>query len=259
MDVVSEENQKPKYAAPALSKGLDILELLAGQKEALGLKEIGDLLGRQKSEIFRMLNVLVERGYIQHSEQSEKYSITMKLLGVAHSIPHINRLISTTSLYQKQLASKIGQSCHIVIVQGHHAVVVAQQDCDMFQRYSVQVGAKLPFLNSCSGSVLLAFSEPKVREHMLSAKIYKSADIKKFEKRVPEILEKGFVEFESPIIEGVRDIGFPLYDYTGRVVASFTVPYLVYRDGSNPVGYEQVITEIKTTTDQVSKALGFEQ
>ena len=54
----------PKYTAPALEKGLDILEHLSRSDAGLTQAEIARVLGRSVSEIFRMLVVLQERGYI---------------------------------------------------------------------------------------------------------------------------------------------------------------------------------------------------
>ena len=48
--------RKP-YSAPALEKGLDILELLSKQEAGLTQSEISRALGRSVSEIFRMLVV----------------------------------------------------------------------------------------------------------------------------------------------------------------------------------------------------------
>ena len=55
---------KPGYAAPALEKGLDIIELLSASDHPLTARSIAEQLGRSKSEIFRMVYVLVERGYL---------------------------------------------------------------------------------------------------------------------------------------------------------------------------------------------------
>ena len=55
---------KSRYAAPALDKGLDILELLASETEGLTRSEISRRLGRTVGELFRMMVCLEERGYI---------------------------------------------------------------------------------------------------------------------------------------------------------------------------------------------------
>ncbi|MFX3701694.1 helix-turn-helix domain-containing protein, partial [Streptococcus suis] len=58
-----ESVKKTEYRAPALEKGLDILELLAQQDEPLTKKQIAESLDRSINEIFRMLSVLVEKQF----------------------------------------------------------------------------------------------------------------------------------------------------------------------------------------------------
>ena len=56
-----------RYRAPALDKGLDILELLAEHPDGLTRAEIVKELGRGPSEIYRMLERLVARQYVMRS------------------------------------------------------------------------------------------------------------------------------------------------------------------------------------------------
>ncbi|MEA3094160.1 MAG: hypothetical protein QOJ04_5502, partial [Caballeronia sp.] len=53
-----------RYSAPALEKGLDIIELLASHPEGLSLADLGKTLGRTTAEIFRMVVTLETRGYL---------------------------------------------------------------------------------------------------------------------------------------------------------------------------------------------------
>ena len=66
------EKEKSLYRAPALEKGLDILELLADRPEGLSQSEIARALGRTVGEIFRMLNCLVERGFLSIQRPSDR-------------------------------------------------------------------------------------------------------------------------------------------------------------------------------------------
>ena len=72
-----------RYRAPALDKGLDILELLAGEEEGLSQAEIAKALGRTPNEQYRMLERLVRRGYVARNA-SDRYELTLKLFGLAH-------------------------------------------------------------------------------------------------------------------------------------------------------------------------------
>src|SRR3546814_16243507 len=49
------------YAAPALEKGLDILELRSSVSRPMGLSDLSPAVGRSKNEIFRMLQVSGKR------------------------------------------------------------------------------------------------------------------------------------------------------------------------------------------------------
>ena len=75
-----------KYRAPALEKGLDILELLARNGSPMTTSQMAATLGRSVSELFRMVLALEYRGYIGASpEGREGYMLTNKLftLGIA--------------------------------------------------------------------------------------------------------------------------------------------------------------------------------
>ena len=58
ISVSKPKNSLDKYTAPALEKGLDILEFLADFPEGLSKVDIAKGLGRSLNEIFRMVSVL---------------------------------------------------------------------------------------------------------------------------------------------------------------------------------------------------------
>src|ERR1700747_1106235 len=83
-----------RYAAPALEKGLDVLELLASASEALTHSEIARRLGRTLNEVFRMLVCLEGRGFISRPGPDERYQLTLKLFEIVHRHDPMQRLIA---------------------------------------------------------------------------------------------------------------------------------------------------------------------
>src|SRR4051794_5824944 len=70
----SENSDKTsRYRAPALEKGLDVIELLAAEKRPLNLSAISQRLGRSSGELFRMLQVLEYKGFITTSDDGTGY------------------------------------------------------------------------------------------------------------------------------------------------------------------------------------------
>ena len=63
-----------RYAAPALEKGLDILEAFASEPAGLTGSEVARRLGRSVGEIFRMLVCLERRGYICETDSDKTAS-----------------------------------------------------------------------------------------------------------------------------------------------------------------------------------------
>ena len=72
------------YSAPALEKGVDIIELLADAETGLTISEISHRLKRRMSELFRIIVVLERRNWLQKDPESARYSLSYHLLRVAH-------------------------------------------------------------------------------------------------------------------------------------------------------------------------------
>src|SRR3546814_9813680 len=64
------------YSAPALEKGLEIIELLAAERRPMSTRAIAERLGRSKGEIFRVVFVLVERGYLRRDAASDELTLS---------------------------------------------------------------------------------------------------------------------------------------------------------------------------------------
>ena len=60
---------QPEYAAPAVDKALDILELLADRSGGVSQLDIATAVGRSAGQIFRVLLRLERRGYVHRDQQ----------------------------------------------------------------------------------------------------------------------------------------------------------------------------------------------
>ena len=72
------------YSAPALEKGIDIIELLADSESALPISEIALRLKRRMSELFRIIVVMERRGWLQKDPETARYSVSYHVLKLAH-------------------------------------------------------------------------------------------------------------------------------------------------------------------------------
>ena len=217
-----------QYSAPALEKGLDILERLAGSQLGMSLSEIATELGRSRNELFRMLICLEARGYIAR-RAGERFELTSRLFELAHRHPPTHDLISVSLPVMRRLAADSLQSCQMGIEHERRVLIVAQVDSPGVVGIAVRVGARRELWSSASGRVLLAFQEPRVRSAWLGAtgaKRWSPSQRRALERDLRAIVRRGFEEHPSAHIEGVTDISSPIFDHGGRAMAAITSSFV---------------------------------
>lgn len=255
----SKVSKKKVYSAPALEKGLDVLELLSGEPNGLRMVDITERLGRSVGELFRMMTVLEQRGYVSSAPNSDLFVLTMKMFELSHRNPPVKRLVSASGVIINKLVYQTKQSCHLVTYHEGKGHVVVQQDPPSERMFSVRLGAEAPIASTCSGHVLLAFAEDEFRSRMLKDIPRHHPKISKREASeiVKRIQGQGYERIKSIQVQGVEDIGFPIFDYTGHVVAALVMPFLSYLDGSHPVKIEQALNLISQAAAELSGKLGY--
>jgi DNA-binding IclR family transcriptional regulator len=218
-----------RYSAPALEKGLDILEELSEQADGLTQKQIADRLGRSASEIFRMLTCLEQRGYVRRDLPAETYRLTPKLFELSHRHPPTRRLLDVALPIMRDLARRARQSCHLAVLYGQDVLVVAQVESPDVRNFSIHPGARIPALETGSGCVLLAWADPVMRDEFLAQAVPAAATRAAEQSRLESIRRRGFERHRSHSIRGVIDLSFPVCDHRGFAVAALTVPCLTLR------------------------------
>jgi DNA-binding IclR family transcriptional regulator len=215
----------PAYLAPALEKGLDILELLSGAETPLTQKEIAKRLGRSVSEIYRMMTCLVDRGYLAAS--SERFHVTTKLFELAHRNPPMHRLLTEALPLMQKLSSDLDQSCHLTVYHGGRQVVISKVDAPSGMGFSVRVGAELDVLVSASGRALLAFQDQQTRELRIEECLRRRPDHADPQIRatLDMIKLRGFESIPSAQVRGLFAVSYPIRDPQSVAIAALTVPY----------------------------------
>ena len=157
-----------RYAAPALDKGLDILELFASEPEGLTTSQAARRLGRTVGEIFRMLVCLEDRGYISQAASDERYELTLKLFELAHHHQPLHRLAAEARPLMEKVAHETGQSCHLAMLSNGEVIVVEQVEAPRTAGFALKLGARIDLLNTASGHLILAFQQSAMRDRALA-------------------------------------------------------------------------------------------
>lgn len=216
-----------RYRAPALEKGLDILELLAAERGPVTRKELFDRLGRSRGELSRMVQALEFRGYIERDVAKDGYRLSDRLFSMDRPQPCTHSLIETALPVMRQLALSIGQSCHLVRHSRGEVVVAARMESDEQLGLSLCVGYRRPLLHDASGALLYAFQPPEVRQ-LWDKLLDPSAgeeELRRFRIHADAARERMVDLTPNRSIADVTDISAPIL-HEGAAAAALTVPFL---------------------------------
>lgn len=219
-----------RYRAPALDKGLDILELLATQPHGLTRAEIVKEMDRSASEIYRMLERLVARQYVMRTPSGDRYALSLKLFALAHMHPPLNRLINQALPIMDDFTRKAEQSCHMGVYDRGNVLISAQINSPSGWSFAVQRGARVGLLDTASGHLLLAHADEGRFNRMLAEHTPLDGEVPITNEALAAILatvrQQGYVERESAQTLGVVDISFPILGPDNTALATLTCPYI---------------------------------
>ena len=263
---------KLSYRAPALDKGLDIVELLAISSEGLTQAQIATQLKKSVNEIYRMLNTLKERGYLEFDEKSDQYKLSFKLLSLAAAFDPTKNLIEKANPIMKEIAAITNQSIHLSIYTAGKLLVIAQCDSGSPFNYHVPVGSTFDLLETSSGRVILTFQNQQERKRRLERRklfmaIDKTSQLpskqlkeieKKFSKQTIHKIQKDGCEIVKSLqISGITNISYPIIDYTCYAIAAITTPFLFRLNSQKDTNIKETAKILDKYCKQLSKELGF--
>ncbi len=242
-----QEGAADRYRAPALDKGLDILEVLADQARGLTRAEIAKELELSPSQIYRMLERLVARGYVGRDEGGDRYALTMKMFQLATRHPPLRRLLAQAQPLMDDFARGARQSCHLVVPARGSGNIVAQASPNGHWEFRARIGGILDLFTTGSGLTLLAFQDPRRAEETLGFWGVTEARTRlaAVAGHLDEVRRLGARIEPSGHLSGVTDLSVPVLGHRGEAIAALTCAYIGHPDETGPQSREKTLDALK--------------
>jgi len=254
------ENES-KYQAPALDKGLDILEYLSAQSIPLSQTEIAIGIDKSPNEIYRMLMSLESRGYILRDEVSGKYRLSLKLFYLSHRHSPIDELRKAAQFPLEELANTIRQSCHLSILYMNQVMVIIHAKSPGPIALSIEEGNLFPLPLTASGKVLLAYMPESERITTLRNnaifKKYSKPQQDDFLSSLINIQQTGAYLKNSDSVSGVTDISVPIgIDSNNGIIACLTISMLSALNANEPIENDVILAEANKCVKKIEQRIG---
>ncbi|MBW1783945.1 MAG: IclR family transcriptional regulator [Deltaproteobacteria bacterium] len=249
-------NQK----APALERGLKVLELLADEGSELGLKSIAQKLNIPVPSLWRILGVLRENGYVLFDPDKKTYRLGFKFLYLGNVVLNRIGFRSQARGYLKRLVELTGETAELSARIKDQLILIEQVEGPEAVRLFSRVGSAYPYFHATApGKVYLAHIDrdkltrvmtrmglPKITKHTVTRLDVLADELKL-------IAERGFASDTEEMREGVCRIASPVYDKTGKIVACLGIAAPAFRIKSRD--YERIGNIIKDLAQELTDEL----
>jgi IclR family transcriptional regulator, pca regulon regulatory protein len=214
----------------SLAKGFKIMEAFTAEREEMTLSEIALRSGLDPGTTFRMLNTLVDLGYVAKVPDSRRFSLTLKVLDLGfHAIAHKD-LRDIVRPVLRTLVNDTSEAASFAVLNGAEVLYIERVRAGIARLgVDIRIGTTVPAHQTIIGHSMLAFLPP--------------ADLAKLSKATPrqtisalskigwadigpslaDIRRKGYALRDSTLSEGLRILGTPVLDPDGLAVGAISI------------------------------------
>lgn len=136
---------------------LDILELVADAGKEIGVSAVAKKFSVSKTTIFRHLQTLTNRGYLEKNPVTSKYSLGRAVSALQPLQVNPVDLLALAMEEVRSLASRVGQTVVLSSVSHAEVTVIHTELGRAPIEIGVRVGSRLPLHSTAQGKMALAY------------------------------------------------------------------------------------------------------
>ncbi|MDQ2080261.1 IclR family transcriptional regulator [Xanthobacteraceae bacterium Astr-EGSB] len=231
----SDDAKDSKSSVLSLAKGFRVLEAFSGDVEEMTMSEIADVAKLDAGTTFRMLNTLVDLGYVARVGDSRRFRLTLKVLDLGfNAIARKDQRALVRPVLQS-LVDEISEAASFGVLEGGDVLYIERVRAG-FTRLGVdiRIGTTIPVATSIIGAAILAFLPPEALERTLSIPPRHPLATPKpgraeLGRILADVRKRGYVLQESRISGGLHVLATPVLDAAGHAIGAVSVAAPIIR------------------------------
>lgn len=246
----------------SLERALTLLNVLSEYPEGIQITRLSEQVGLSKSTTHRLLATLVHMNYVVKDEETEKYKLGFQLIYLSRNILNSIDVIQIARPFLEKLCHDVNETIHLCIDDNGEVMYIDKIESNQTIRMFSRIGSRAPMYCTGVGKVLLSGMSEETYRKVVSgidfvartAKTITSADA--LAEEVELVKNQGYALDNIENEEGIRCIAAPIFDFQGKIIASFSIS-----GPSNRITMERVqdelVRRIRETSQEISRQLGY--
>ncbi|MCK5551804.1 MAG: IclR family transcriptional regulator, partial [Deltaproteobacteria bacterium] len=193
---------------------------------------------------------------------TENYRLGVKSLELGQTFIKQLGLVRQAKPFMREIVEKCNEMAYIGVIRQDSVVYLDVEEANQTVKVASRVGWRLPIHCTAIGKAQIAFaSEEELAKLGILDNLQRFTpntiiDKGEFIKHLKQVAKQGYALDNEEYNLGVRCVGVPLRDYTGRVVGGISVSGPSFRINDEMLRKE-IIPRVKEAGEKVSKRLGF--
>jgi len=213
----------------SLDRGLVILETVARSTEPVSLGELTELLGIDRSSVFRLANTLRRRGFLSYLSTKKVYILGPSIWRLSHEYDWGTMLIRVSRDQLRWLCGETGETAHLAIREGKQALFIDHAVANHVIAVSGQTGELVPLYCTAHGKALLADCNKSDLKAIFGSEKLKTftkqtiSNLDQLTKVCSQIRDQGYSTDDGELQEGIRCVAAPIRAEGGAIIGSIGV------------------------------------
>jgi IclR family acetate operon transcriptional repressor len=246
-----------------VDKALRILDELRKSRKELSLSEISTLISVNKSTTYQILQTLVTHGFVFQNSTNSRYGLGLRILEYSNKILSSLDVKKIAHPYLETLRDQVKETVNLMIadnssehIKGIYVDIIQSSHT---LRMVATLGTHEDLYISSVGKAILAFQEEEIINAVIAKGLSPRTKKTIIEKdsllhELTKIKNQGFAIDDEEAEEGIRCIGAPIFDHTGKTIAGVSVAAAATRwDIHTCYSYSKVVVN---TANEISIKLG---
>jgi DNA-binding IclR family transcriptional regulator len=215
--------------APALQRGLALLQALASRPNGASQSELAQILGLPIAAVHRIVLALEHLDYVQRHPVSRALRVTQKLLLLGQPHSSNRSLVEECLPAMRRILELTNETTQLCVLAEGHCVILEQLPSRHPFKYFVDVGSRAPTQACAPGKAILAFLSEQRRAEVVSRLDFKAytqrslLDSSALLEELAGARKNGYAVDRAEHFDGIHCIAAPLCDARGEAFAAITI------------------------------------
>jgi DNA-binding IclR family transcriptional regulator len=213
----------------SLDRALAIFDLISEKRSGITNADLARRLSIPTSSCSYVLQRLVRAGYLTRSEETRRYELGIKVLGLAHGVLRDTGLPGVADPILTEIARKTGQVVIVAILHKSRITILRRTGLPELVDVDFEMGSSFPAHATAIGKMLLArLPDVELHELLDSQQLVKrsprtinsKADLIR---NLEDIRRRGHSTSNGELYTRIRGLAVPIVDDAGQTCAGLTV------------------------------------